>query len=198
MNIKNLKSVYIFVCIVLGIIILSPTLAALIPPPGEERFSELWILGENHMIQTGAPEIVAGQSIKFYLGVGNEMGDLQSYLIYAKFRNTNESMPNRETGTPSELSPIMDYRFFLMNNAIWERNVTFSVDAFSFEGNVSQLSRISLDGNSIDVNESAIRDEADGAFYYQLFFELWIYSSATSSFQFHNHSVGFWVKLAPT
>src|SRR4030042_3371579 len=42
-NLGDAKLVYAFSCIVLSLIILSPTLAMVIPSPSGERFSELWL-----------------------------------------------------------------------------------------------------------------------------------------------------------
>jgi hypothetical protein len=50
----------------------------------------------------------------------------------------------------------------------------------------------------LDVNEMGEWDDINSGFFYQLFFELWIYDAAASSFQFHNRSVGLWLNVTET
>jgi len=51
MSFEDFKLLYVLSCVGLGLIILSPTLTVFIKLPGGERFSELWILGPDHMAE---------------------------------------------------------------------------------------------------------------------------------------------------
>ena len=195
MNFGDFKLFYWLSCLALGLVILSPTLAMVVRLPGGERFSELWILGPGHMAED-YPFNVSGNSVhKMYLGVGNHMGGLEYYLVYVKLRNQNESLPNNINGTPSVLPPLFEYRLFLEDGSVWERQVQFSFWGVSFEGNLSRVLRLSLDDSAVNVDKVAVWNQTSKGFYYQLFFELWRYNATVSSFQYHDRFVGLWLNV---
>ena len=186
-----MKGVYTFSCVVLCLIFLAPTLVLTLPPIGEEKFSSLWILGPNHLMEGYPSTVVPGETYEIFLGVNNQMGSLTYYLVKVKIANQSETLPYISTGTPSNLPAVYEYRLFLQNNATWERDFSFAFNEVVFEGNNSRISAISIDGNNVNINKTAKRDTLDNKFYYELFFELWIYNSTISSFQFHHRAVGF-------
>jgi len=195
-NFENVKLVYVFSCVALCLVILSPTLASVVTFPEGEKFSELWVLGPNRMAEGYPFNVSAGEVYKVYLGVGNHMGDLGYYRVYVKFRNQSEPLPNSTAGVPSSLEPVFEYNVFLRNNETWERELSFSFEGVSFEGNVSRVSKVLVDGYAVDVDKIAVWDETNNVFYYQLFFELWIYNATVSGFQFHDRWVGFWLNMS--
>jgi hypothetical protein len=195
-NFGDAKAVYVASCIVLGLIILLPTIAGVFPLPAGEKFSELWVLGSGHMLEGYPFNVRAGESYKVYLGVGNQMGDLNYYRVYVKFRNESELSPNSTAGVPSPLEPIFEYNVFLRDNATWEEEVSFSFEGVSFSGNSCRVSKVLIGDYAVDVNKVAVWNETSSAFYYQLFFELWIYNSTVSGFQFHNRWVGLWLNMS--
>jgi len=195
-NFQNVKLVYVFSCVALCLVILSPTLAAVVTFPEGEKFSELWILGPNHMFEGYPFNVAVGKSYKVYLGVSNQMGELGYYRVYVKFRNESEPLPNSTAGAPSPLEPIFEYDIFLMDNETWERELSFSFNDVSFEGSVCRVSKVLVGGYAVDVNKIAVWNETSNAFYYELFFELWIYNATVSGFQFHNRWVGLWLNMS--
>jgi hypothetical protein len=195
-NFENVKLVYVFSCVALCLVILSPTLASVVTFPEGEKFSELWVLGPNRMAEGYPFNVSAGEVYKVYLGVGNHMGDLGYYRVYVKFRNQSEPLPNSTAGVPSSLEPVFEYNVFLRNNETWERDLSFSFEGLSFEGNVNRVSKVLVDGYAVDVDKIAVWDETNNVFYYQLFFELWIYNATVSGFQFHDRWVGFWLNMS--
>jgi hypothetical protein len=124
------------------------------------------------------------------------MGDLGYYRVDVKFRNQSEPLPDSTVGLPSPLEPIFEYNVFLRNDETWEREFAFSFEGVSFEGNVSRVSKVLVDGYAVDVDKIAVWDDASKGFYYQLFFELWIYNATVSGFQFHNRWVGLWLNMS--
>jgi hypothetical protein len=198
MNFETAKLFYIVSCIVLGLIILSPTLSAVIVFPEGDAFSELWLLDPNHKIESGALIVSAGKPYTFYLGVTNHMNDIEYYRIYMKFRNQYEPLPDKVTKLPSPLVPLFEYGVFLGNNEIWVEGFSFSFETISFEENVSHVSLLSIDDNDLRVDKIVAWDEKDMGFYCQLFFELWIYNSTISDFQYNNRYVSLWVRLMNT
>ena len=201
MNLESMKLVYAFSCAVLCLIILFPTLMVLgsfwgIDFPAEERFSELWILGPNHMAEGIPLTVSANQPYHVYLGVGNHLGELEYYAVRVKFGNQVETAGDREKGLPSPLEPILEYRLFLSNNQTWEMDFAFSFEDVSFEGNVSTVSRLVVDGHSVAVDDVATWDAAKNGFFYMMVFELWIYDKESLAFQYHDRSVGMWLNMS--
>ena len=195
MSFEGLKLCYVFSCFVLGLIVLSPTLVMVISFPGGERFSEFWVLGSNRMAENYPFNVSMNEVYNVYLGIGNHMGDLEYYMVYVKFRNQTEPLPDSVNGTPSVLGPLFEYRVFLGDDENWEKEVLFSFEGVSFEGNVCRVSKLVIDGYALDVDKVAVWDEKSGGFYCQLFFELWLYDAAVSSFQYHNRFVGIWLNM---
>jgi hypothetical protein len=179
-NFENVKLFYVFSCVALCLVILSPTLAAVVTFPEGEKFSELWVLGPNRMAEGYPFNVSAGEVYKVYLGVGNHMGDLSYYRVYVKFRNQSEPLPNSTAGVPSSLEPVFEYNVFLRNNETWERELSFSFEGLSFEGNVNRVSKVLVDGYAVDVNKIAVKNETENGFYHELFFELWVYNATVS------------------
>ena len=198
MNFASMKLIYMFSCIGLGLIILSPTLFAVVSFPENEKISEMWILGSNHMFESGVFNVSKNKLETVFLGVSNYMGDLEYYTVFAKFRNQSEPLPNITGGFPSPLEPIFEYRMFLSNNETLEENFNFSFEEISFEAETARVSKLSINGNDVVVDKTIAWDDEKSGFYCQLFFELWIYNASTSSFQFHNRSVWFWLNLVET
>ena len=192
---ENIKLFYMISCVLLGLIILSPTLFSVIPLPEGEGFSELWILGSNHMLEGYPYEVSPGITYHVFLDISNQMGYLEYYLVRVSLRNQSEPMPDNLAGIPSGLPTAYEYRVFLPNNATWENEFSFSAEAVSFNGNTNRISKILIDSQPVEVDKTAVQNEEDNGFYYELFFELWIYNSTISAFNFHNRSVGFWIKL---
>ena len=196
MNFGEAKLFYTLSCIGLALIILLPLFTSVISLPSEEPFSNLWLLGVNHMIEQYPFRVAESEPQKVYLGVDNHLSELAYYVVYVKLRNEAEALPNNAAGLPSALVPVLEYRFFLADNETWEKEVTFSIEGVSFQRDVCRVSRILIDDISVEVDKVALQDEKDGGFYYELVFELWIYNPSVSGFQYHNRFVGIWLNLA--
>jgi len=195
MSIDDVKFLYGFACLALCLIVVSPTIAMIVSFPGGEPFSEIWLLGEGHMAEGYPFNVKENETYRVYLGVGNHMGCLEYYRVYVKFRNQSEPLPDSLNGKPSMLPPLFEYRFFIRENETWETMVAFSFSGFSIDGNVSHVLHIIVDGYVLSVEKMAMWDSEGKGYYYQLFFELWIYDIAASSFQFHNRFVGIWLNM---
>jgi len=198
MSIDDLKLLYGIGCLVLGLIILSPTLTMVISLPGGERFSELWILGPEHLAENYPFNIVEGRVYNISLGVANHMGKTEYYVVYVKVRNQTEPLPNSVNGTPSPLNPVFEYRVFIGDSEVWEKEISFSLKEFTFENGSCRVSKLVLGGNSIDIDKVAFWDAENRGFYFQIFFELWIYDSKVMGFQYHNRFVGLWLNATLT
>jgi uncharacterized membrane protein len=190
-----MKSLYFVSCIILCLIVLSPTIALVVPLPEGQRFSQLWVLGPNQKMEDIPSKITSGINYRVFLGVGNQMGDLEYYLVRVKLRNQSDPIPDNDAGIPATLPVLFEYRVFLQNNATWQKEVTFSFDQILIEGNLSRISKLLIDGYALDVNKTSMLDEKDNVFFFEIFFELWNLNQTTSTFQFQNRYVGLWLRL---
>ncbi|MEM2147846.1 MAG: DUF1616 domain-containing protein [Candidatus Bathyarchaeia archaeon] len=196
MNFADVKLAYVFSCIALSLIILSPTLAHVVSWPEGEKFSELWILGPNRMAEGYPFNVSAGMLYRIYLGVGNHLGKSAYYKVYVKLRNQSEPLPNSTAGVPSPLEPIYEFHVFLADNSTWEREISFSFEQVSFNGNVCRIGGLMFDGHYAAVDKGAVWDAERNGFFIQLFFELWLYNADISDFEFHNRYVNLWFNMS--
>jgi len=195
-NLEDLRISYFSGCLLLGLIIMSPTLAMFIQLPRGEAFSELWILGAGHMADDYPFNVKNNVTYKIYVGIGNRMGQAQYYRVQVKLRNQTESFPNTTLAQPSELAPVVMFEAFAAKDMVWEKELLLSFE-MSFDGNLSKISEIILNGHAFQVNSSALWDTENNGFYFQLFFELWILDGS-SSFSYHNRFVGLWLNATAT
>jgi len=177
------------------LLIASPALADVIHLPGGEKFSELYLLGPDHMAENYPFNIVAGQNYSVYVGVGNHLGSSAYYVLYVKLGNQTDLLPNATPGTPSSLQPLYEYRFSIQESMNWESPLTFSVSNASISGNNSQINTLQLNGDAFNVDKPAMWDSNSTTFTYQLFFELWRYNIQSSSIQFDNRFVDLQLNL---
>jgi hypothetical protein len=180
------------------VVILSPTLFSVFSFPEGEPFSELYVLNSSRMAESYPFNVTADSVYNVVLGVGNHEAELSSYLVYVKLRNQTEPLPDTTAGTPSTLAPIFEYRLILDDGGVWESEVSFSFNDVSFVGKESRIHSVLVDGHSVSVDKVGVWDGEKHTFFYQLFFELWIYNASTSVFEFHNRSVGFTLNMTKT
>ena len=196
MNFEDYRTVFQVGSLVFVLLAASPALSLVVSfPRGGESFSELWLLGPNHMAEDYPFNVQAGEDYSLFLGVGNHLGHSAYYLVYAKFRNQTQPLPNASSSEPSSLSSLYTFEFFLADGDVWETPVIFQVLSASFQGNVVVVDRISVDDRAFQVGCSLTWDSENSGFYFQLFFELWLYNSERSSFEFHDRFVGIWLNM---
>lgn len=194
-SLGDFRILYFASCVLLGLVIVGPTLALVVSFPAGERFSELYLLGPGHMAEGYPFNVQAGTEYSVVLGAVNHMGAMQYYIVYAKLRNQTEPLPNATAATPSLLEPLLEYRMFLRDGQVWEKNVVFALEQVSFDGNSCGIAKLRIDSNAFNVSKLAVWDQASRGFYCQLFFEMWIYNATVSGFQFHNRFVGNWLNV---
>jgi len=195
-NLEDYRSVFLVGGLVLSLAVAFPGLSLVVPVPEGERFSELWLLGPERMAE-GYPFTVRAEEMQgpFYVGVRNHMGSSQAYLVYAKFRNRTQPLPNITASEASPLPPLYEARFFLADGETWEAPVSFTIKDLRFEGNRSVVAGTSINDQVFPVVLSSRWDSEREGFYYQLFFELWLYQEKMQAFMFHNRFVGIWLNM---
>jgi hypothetical protein len=195
MKLEDYKVVFAAVGIIGVLALASPALSLVLHLPGGEKFSELWVLGPLHTAEDYPFNVTAGVNYLIYVGVGNHMGSSAYYVMYVKFRNETEPLPNSTSGTPSPLAPLYEYRVFLRDNGSSEFPLTFSFSNVFFSENQSTVGSITINGIQSSVDKTVSWDAANHGYYYELFTELWIYNSTSDGFNYHNRFVSLWLNM---
>jgi hypothetical protein len=192
-KLKDFKVIFATVGLIGILIFASPTVSLILQLPKGEKFSELWILGPERMVENYPFNIAVNASYLVYVGVGNHMGSSSCYAIYLKFRNQTEPIPNSTAGTPSPLPVLYEYRLVIQDGQTWEAPLTFSLPRITFLGNKCLVEELTLNNLTFRVDKPALWDSKNLGFYYQLLIELWIFDGESGIFKFHNRFVGIWL-----
>lgn len=196
MNLDDYRTIFVTCSLVLMLIAASPALGLIIQlPSSAERFSELWILGPNHTAENYPFNVSVNQVNSVFVGVGNHLGGLSYYSILVKIRNQTQPLPNATSSEPSVLPPLYEFRAFVRDNETWETRVTFSISDASLHNDSVSLNRVIINGKTFALNSTAKFDTEHNGFYYELFFELWLYRQDLSTLEFNDRFVGIWLNV---
>jgi uncharacterized membrane protein len=194
-NLKQYKSLWIVVTAVLALLVASPALARVLVYPQTSFFTEVWLLGPGHMAEDYPYNITANENYRVFLDIANHLGSCAYYVVKVKFRNDTQSAPNSLNFTPSDLPSLYNMTAFVANGETWELPITFE---FSYKVTTIQVNFKSMTFNGININltgESSDWNPQNRAFYGNLLFELWIYNSTTSTFQYHERFVSLLLNM---
>jgi hypothetical protein len=193
---QDYRSIFVVGSLSLMLLAASPALSLFIAlPRSGEHFSELWLLGPDHMAEDYPFNVKIGESYKVYLGLANHMGEAKYYAVYLKFRNQTQPLPNATSSMPSPLLAFSELRALATEGETWEKPIVLSILQASSSGNSSSIDRLEINGYDSWVNTTAIWDSENNGFYYELFFELWLYNVSSQSFEFHDRFVGIWLNM---
>jgi uncharacterized membrane protein len=198
MKLAEYKLIFVAIGVIGIILIVTPALADAIRLPGGEQFSELYLLGAGQMAQNYPSNIVVGQNYSIYVGVSNHLGSSASYVLYVKFQNGTDPLPNTTTNTPDPAPPLYEYRFSLPDSNSWEEPLTFSVSDATVSNNQSVVETLMINSLNLNVNVPVAWDSNSTGFNYKLVFELWLYNSTANSIQFNNRFVDLKLNLTKT
>jgi hypothetical protein len=198
MNLEEYKVVFAVATLALILVGATPAISAFLSFPNDtNRFSELWVLGPAHVMHDYPLEVNTNTDYQIFLGVGNHMHSSSYYMVNVKFRNQTQPSPDSLSSTPSSLPALYQYMVFVGDEQIWETNFTFRIVDLYTVGNSTLIGNVSINGENFLVNSPTAWDSQNGGFYYQVFFELWLYNITTQSFQYDNRSVWIWLKVNP-
>jgi len=198
MKLEGYKLVFVAVGLIGVLLIATPALGDVIRLPGGEQFSELYLLGPDNMAANYPFNIVAGQNYSVYVGVGSQLGSSAYYVLYVKFGNQTDQMPNATLGTPSSLQPLYEYRFSIQNGVNLGSFLNFSVSSSSISGNNSRINILQVNGIEFKVDKPAMWNPSSATFTYRFLFELWTYNMQTDSVEFNNRYVNLQLNLTKT
>ena len=180
---------------VVALLVASPCLSRVLVWPRAEFFSELWVLGSDHMAEGYPFNVSSGQSYDVYLGLGNQLGYCAYYLVEVKFRNESQVGPSSfgevDDRLPSGVPCLFNVTAFVADQGVWEVPVTFGFDyGYDASAGVVEFNSLSLNSNVLDLGGlSAVWNGTTSRFYGDLIFELWLYNNATSRFGYHGRFV---------
>jgi hypothetical protein len=195
-NLENYRTLFVVATLGLALIIAAPTLSLVVPiRSGSEQFSELWLLGSTHMAKGYPFNVTVGEEYSVFVGVGNHMDRSEYYMVYVKFRNQTQPLPNVSGSKASPLPPLHEFQFFVTDGKTWESLLRFKILDASVHGNSMFVGNVSINGVAFPVNSFSNWDSKHRGFYYQLFFELWLYNMTSQSFKYHNRFVGIWLNV---
>jgi hypothetical protein len=194
-DLDDFRPLFIVITGILTLLLASPALSRLLVYPRTEFFTELWLLGPNRKAENYPFNISRNNNYSIFLGVSNRLGYCAYYLVEVKFRNQTQSAPSSlgppANRTPSSLPSLYNITAFVVDEGVWERPLTFSLD-YEYDGTLSLVSFSSLTLNGVVLNMNncqAAWNASRRGFYGNLLFELWIYNTTTSSFGYHQRFV---------
>lgn len=196
MKLENYKIVFATVGLIGVLLLASPAIAALISFPSGEAFSELYVLGPEHMAENYPHNVEVGPTYSVFLGVGNHLDSAAYYVLYVKLQSLTDPLPNSTSGTPSPTLPLYEYRFSITDGETWEGPLTFSVSNATISGNQSIVQALKINDLLFNVDKSAGLDSNSTEFSYLIVFELWLYDVSSNSVQYHNRFVDLKLNLA--
>ena len=195
LRLEDYKILFIIASLTGTLLFASPSLELVIHLPSEEAFSELWVLGSNRTTEDYPFNVKPGEVYKIFIGVANHMGSSSYYIIKAKFRNQTDPLPDSSVGAPSSLPELYKYYVVLQNGEEWETQLTFSFSNISKVENRCNVGILKINDVRLIIDKPAIWNINYTGYYYQLFFELWIFNAEIEDFQFHNRFVGIWLNV---
>jgi uncharacterized membrane protein len=198
MKLEDCKLVFVAVGLIGVLLIATPSLAGAIRSPGGEQFSELYLLGPDHLVKNYPFNIVADQKYSVYVDLENHLGSSTYYVLYVKFGNQSDQMPNTLLGTHSSLQPLYEYRISIQDNKNWESPLIFSVSNASISGHNSQINTLQINDVTFNVDKPASWNTNSTTFTYQLLLELWFYNVQTGSLEFNSRFVNLHLNLTRT
>lgn len=196
MLVEEYRGWFIVGILALMLVSASPTLALFIRlPTGSERFSELWLLGTGHKAEDYPFNVTVNENYKVYVGVGNHLGYSAYYMVYVKLRNQTQPLPIDSNATPSPLPPLYEFNFFVRDGTVWETLLNFKVLDIEHSNDIMVLKILSINDITFRVDSVSVWDSIRNGFYYQMFFELWLYNMTSQSFQYHARFVRLWLNM---
>ena len=196
MNLEEYRTLFVAASLVLMLIATVPVIVLVVSLDEiGESFSELRLLGSTHMAEGYPLNVTIGNTEQVFVGVTNHMGQSAYYIVYVKLRNETQAAPNSATSTPSSLAPIYEFRTIVADGYTWESSLALSFLEASLSENMSIVEKISVNDGVLAVSYPSIWDSKDNGFFYQGFFELWIYDESISGFTYHDRFVGLWLNM---
>ena len=196
MNLTQYKALFIVVTAILALLVASPALQRVLVYPRTDFFTELSLLGPGHLAQDYPYNITKNGNYAVFLDVSNQLGSCAYYQVEVKFRNETQSAPDGFNFTASSLPSLYNLTAFVADKESLDIPVNFAFN-YSFQTSVDNINLLQANFASLTLNGETLNLQGStsdwnpqkNVFYGNLVFELWIYSSTISSFQYHERFV---------
>jgi uncharacterized membrane protein len=91
MSNNDYKVLVLVITVVLALIVASPAMQSFLFFPQTEFFTELWLLGPEHIAQGFSYNITRDESYSVILEISNHLGICSYYSLQVRFRNLTQS-----------------------------------------------------------------------------------------------------------
>jgi hypothetical protein len=198
MNLQHYKYAILFIGFIGALLIPIPLISSILPSPQSEAFSELYLFGPQHSAANYPSSIGINEETSLFVGVTNDMGSFQYYMLEFKLANKTDPLPDSTTATPSTIQPFLTQRVLIQDGKTEEYPIHLKITNASLSSNKAIISNIEINGLSFDVNKPCERANQTDTFSYKLIIELWIYNAQTQAFEYHNRYVSLSFQLKTT
>jgi hypothetical protein len=191
LDVRDYQVLFLTVVAVSALLVASPALSRLLVWPRTEFFTELWLLGPNHMAEGYPYNVSRYENYSIFLGVSNRLGHVAYYSIAVKFRNQTQPAADSFNRTYSSLPALYNISAFVPDEQVLELPLTFSFD-YWYNDALSRIEFFSLTLNGLPLNltdYTTTWDSSRNEFMGNLFFEAWIYNATVGGFQYHERFV---------
>jgi hypothetical protein len=197
MRLQQYKTLILITTVALSLLIASPSIQQALVYPKTDRLTEFYLFGPNHDA-TYPSNITQTQNNKLYLEITNHEGSAQVYQVQVKFRNQTQSAPNSFNHTKSSLPPLATLTVAVAENSTEEIPLDIAFQYIPSGYLQLEMQNITINGYGLTVNSTTIAWDAQKfGFYGNLFFELSIYNSTTSSYQYYERYLSLWLQIVP-
>ena len=194
MNVTSYRAIFFVVTIGIALVVASPLISLLIPQRDSEFFSELWLLGPDHKAEGYPFNVVAGTDYTVFVGVGNQMGSTEYYLVYVNLCNNTGYSPADNDSEPISCEHIYTYNIFIDNGKTWEQSVTFRFEDVLVAEQDLTVRHFVINDTAFPVEVSTLLNSNNEGFF-ELSFELWRYDVVSDSFRFDDREVSLSLKM---
>ena len=194
MGLKDYRILFVICALVLAFFAITPTLNMFVPFDVKEQFSELSILGPAHMAKDYPFNVHVNSEESLFVTVGNHMDESVYYMVYVKFRNQTQSFPNNTL--PSSLAPLYEFRVFLLHGEKWEGLIRFKFLEVVRDADTVRVRKMMINNVVFEMDSVSKWDSEYSGFFFQLFFELWLYDMTSWSFEYYERGfVHVWLNM---
>ncbi len=150
----------------------------------------MWLLGPDQKAENYPYNITQNQDYQVYLGLSNQLGSAAYYRVDVKLRNQNTLGPDSFQRTPSNLPTLYSYNIVVADKQTVQLPVDFSFTYSQSNDSQVNFKQLTLNNNPININGySTTWNSTNNDYYEKIVFELYLYNSTTSSFQYHERFV---------
>jgi hypothetical protein len=178
-NWRNLLVVFISLLIIFEMIVYVST-----TPRPQEQFFQFYVLGATRMSADYYPNndsnIRLGESVRWYIGVTNLIGNMQLAAIRVKLGNESISAPNDTQGLPSPALLVTEFVRFIQDNETWELPFVWRISNVSSIGALTQILELQINNQTFSVQGWSARN----GYNFRFVLELWIWNADTGGFEF--------------